>query len=158
MSNAIILGSPTNRTWCSTSSIGVKSQLGILSQLGIHIFHLRIVSKILFSVTCVANAYMLRHGFYCCMLSLYVKAAGMVHSMAITEDGALFYWVSSDPHLRCQQLYSLCEKTIVSISAGKYWAATATAIGDVYMWDGKKSMDKPPVATRLHRVKGKKIP
>ncbi|KAB2037916.1 hypothetical protein ERO13_D03G090000v2 [Gossypium hirsutum] len=83
----------------------------------------------------------------------------MVHSMAITEDGALFYWVSSDPHLRCQQLYSLCEKTIVSISAGKYWAATATAIGDVYMWDGKKSMDKPPVvATRLHRVKGKKIP
>ncbi|XP_040945980.1 uncharacterized protein [Gossypium hirsutum] len=87
------------------------------------------------------------------------QAAGMVHSMAITEDGALFYWVSSDPHLRCQQLYSLCEKTIVSISAGKYWAATATAIGDVYMWDGKKSMDKPPVvATRLHRVKGKKIP
>nr|KJB64476.1 hypothetical protein B456_010G050700 [Gossypium raimondii] len=52
----------------------------------------------------------------------------MVHSMAITEDGALFYWVSSDPHLRCQQLYSLCEKTIVSISAGKYWATTATAI------------------------------
>nr|KJB29265.1 hypothetical protein B456_005G091800 [Gossypium raimondii] len=82
----------------------------------------------------------------------------MVHSMAITEDGALFYWVSSYPHLRCQQLYSLCEKTIVSISAGKYWAATATAIGDVYMWDGKKSMDKPPFATRLHRVKGKKIP
>ncbi|KAL1064224.1 hypothetical protein V6Z11_D13G197900 [Gossypium hirsutum] len=54
-------------------------------------------------------------------------AAGMVHSMAITEDGALFYWVSSDPDLRCQQLYSLCEKTIISISAGKYWAATATA-------------------------------
>ncbi|TYI84224.1 hypothetical protein E1A91_D05G349200v1, partial [Gossypium mustelinum] len=77
---------------------------------------------------------------------------GMVHSMAITEDGALFYWVSSDPHLRCQQ------KTIVSISAGKYWAATATAIADVYIWDGKKSMDKPPVATRLHRVKGKEIP
>ncbi|TYH37546.1 hypothetical protein ES332_D12G048600v1 [Gossypium tomentosum] len=119
--------SPTNRTWCSTSSIGVQSQLGILSQLGIHIFHLRIV-------------------------------AGMVHSMVITEDGALFYWVSSDPHLRCQQLYSLSEKTIISISAGKYWAATATAINDVYMWDGKKSMDKPPVATQLHRVKGKKIP
>ncbi|KAG4127167.1 hypothetical protein ERO13_D10G200650v2, partial [Gossypium hirsutum] len=83
----------------------------------------------------------------------------MVHNMAITKDGALFYWVSSDPHLRCQQLYSLCEKTIVSISSGKYWATTATAsaIGDVYMWDGKKSMEKPPVATRLHRVKGKKI-
>nr|KJB44367.1 hypothetical protein B456_007G248400 [Gossypium raimondii] len=43
-----------------------------------------------------------------------------------------------------KNLYSLCEKTIVSISVGKYWAATATAIGDVYMWDGKKSMDKPP--------------
>ncbi|MFQ6642544.1 hypothetical protein Gotur_017731 [Gossypium turneri] len=45
-----------------------------------------------------------------------------------------------------------------SISAGKYWAATATAISDVYMWDGKKSMEKPLVATRLHGVKGKKIP
>lgn len=30
--------------------------------------------------------------------------AGMVHSMALTEDGALFYWVSSDPDLRCQQV------------------------------------------------------
>ncbi|GMJ11277.1 hypothetical protein like AT3G03790 [Hibiscus trionum] len=80
-------------------------------------------------------------------------AAGMVHSMAMTEDGALFYWVSSDPDLRCQQLYSLCGKIIVSISAGKYWVAAATATGDVYMWDGKKSMDKPPVATRLHGVK-----
>ncbi|KAB2049504.1 hypothetical protein ES319_A13G181100v1 [Gossypium barbadense] len=86
-------------------------------------------------------------------LHVFAMAAGMVHSMAMTEDGALFYWVSSDPDLRCQQLYSLCEKTIVSISAGKYWAATATATGDVYMWDGKKSMDKPPVATRLHGVK-----
>ncbi|KAG4166932.1 hypothetical protein ERO13_A13G165100v2 [Gossypium hirsutum] len=86
-------------------------------------------------------------------LHVFAMAAGMVHSMAMTEDGALFYWVSSDPDLRCQQLYSLCEKTIVSISAGKYWAATATATGNVYMWDGKKSMDKPPVATRLHGVK-----
>jgi hypothetical protein len=31
-------------------------------------------------------------------------AAGMVHSTALTEDGALFYWVSSDPDLRCQQV------------------------------------------------------
>lgn len=31
-------------------------------------------------------------------------AAGMVHSMALTKDGALFYWVSSDPDLRCQQV------------------------------------------------------
>lgn len=31
-------------------------------------------------------------------------AAGMVHSMALTDDGALFYWVSSDPTLKCQQV------------------------------------------------------
>lgn len=31
-------------------------------------------------------------------------AAGMVHSWALTDDGALFYWVSSDPDLRCQQV------------------------------------------------------
>ncbi|KAL4323331.1 hypothetical protein GQ457_11G014910 [Hibiscus cannabinus] len=86
-------------------------------------------------------------------LQVVAIAAGMVHSMAMTEDGALFYWVSSDPDLRCQQLYSLCGKIIVSISAGKYWVAAATSTGDVYMWDGKKSMDKPPVATRLHGVK-----
>ncbi|PPD91719.1 hypothetical protein GOBAR_DD11326 [Gossypium barbadense] len=66
----------------------------------------------------------------------------------------------ANPHIAENMLYSLCEKTIISISAGKYWAATATAtaIGDVYMWDGKKSMEKPLVATWLHRVKGKKIP
>ncbi|XVF56853.1 hypothetical protein PTKIN_Ptkin06aG0153600 [Pterospermum kingtungense] len=80
-------------------------------------------------------------------------AAGMVHSMALTEDGALFYWVSSNPDLRCQQLFSLCGKKMVSISAGKYWAAAATATGDVYMWDGKIGKDKPTVATGLHGVK-----
>ena len=42
---------------------------------------------------------------------------------------------------------------MVSISAGKYWTAAVTATGDVYMWDGKKGKDKPPVATRLHGVK-----
>lgn len=31
-------------------------------------------------------------------------AAGVVHSMALTDDGALFYWVSSDPDLKCQQV------------------------------------------------------
>ncbi|GKV07577.1 hypothetical protein SLEP1_g19330 [Rubroshorea leprosula] len=80
-------------------------------------------------------------------------AAGMVHSMALTDDGALFYWVSSDPDLRCEQLYTLCGKDVVSISAGKYWTSAVTATGDVYMWDGKKAKDKPPVATRLHGVK-----
>ncbi|XP_062005201.1 uncharacterized protein LOC133722332 [Rosa rugosa] len=80
-------------------------------------------------------------------------AAGAVHSMALTDDGALFYWVSSDPDLRCQQLYSLCGRNLVNISAGKYWTATVTATGDVYMWDGKNGKDKPPIATRLHGTK-----
>lgn len=41
-----------------------------------------------------------------CMERLHVVSitAGMVHSMALTEDGALFYWFSSDPDLRCQQV------------------------------------------------------
>ncbi|XP_024983096.1 uncharacterized protein LOC112519285 isoform X2 [Cynara cardunculus var. scolymus] len=80
-------------------------------------------------------------------------AAGMIHSSALTDDGALFYWVSSDPNLRCQQLYLLCGKSLVSISAGKYWTAGVTGSGDVYMWDGKKRKDVPPVVTRLHGVK-----
>lgn len=42
---------------------------------------------------------------------------------------------------------------MVSISAGKYWTAAATATGDVYMWDGKKGKDKPLVATRMPGVK-----
>uniref|UniRef100_A0A6P4AWN4 uncharacterized protein LOC107433525 isoform X1 n=1 Tax=Ziziphus jujuba TaxID=326968 RepID=A0A6P4AWN4_ZIZJJ len=90
-----------------------------------------------------------------CMKRLHVVAiaAGMVHSMALTDDGALFYWISSDPDLRCQQLCSLCGQSMVNISAGKYWTGAVTATGDVYMWDGKKGHDKPPVATRLHGVK-----
>lgn len=31
-------------------------------------------------------------------------AAGMVHSLALADDGALFYWMSADPDLRCQQV------------------------------------------------------
>ncbi|KAJ6826633.1 uncharacterized protein M6B38_371070 [Iris pallida] len=80
-------------------------------------------------------------------------AAGMTHSTALTDDGALFYWLSSDPDLRCQQVYSLCERNVVSISAGKYWTAAVTTTGDVYMWDGKKHKDEAPRATRLHGVK-----
>lgn len=40
------------------------------------------------------------------MEKLHVAAivAGMAHSMALTDDGTLFYWVSSDPELRCQQV------------------------------------------------------
>lgn len=80
-------------------------------------------------------------------------AAGMVHSMALTDDGALFYWVSSDPDLKCQQLFSLCGKDVVNISAGKYWTSGVTVTGDVYMWDGKKNTDKPPIPSRLHGMK-----
>ncbi|KAI3696818.1 hypothetical protein L6452_29388 [Arctium lappa] len=80
-------------------------------------------------------------------------AAGMIHSSVLTDDGAMFYWVSSDPNLRCRQLYSLCGKNLVSISAGKYWTAGVAGSGDVYMWDGKKTKDVPPVVTRLHGVK-----
>ncbi|XP_010549694.1 PREDICTED: uncharacterized protein LOC104820785 isoform X2 [Tarenaya hassleriana] len=88
-------------------------------------------------------------------LRLTAIAAGMVHSVALAEDGALFYWVSSDPNLRCQQLYSLVGKSLVSISGGKYWTAAVTSTGDVYMWDGKKNGkdNKPPTLTRLHGVK-----
>lgn len=32
-------------------------------------------------------------------------AAGMVHSLALTDDGALFYWLSCDPDLRCRQVF-----------------------------------------------------
>lgn len=42
---------------------------------------------------------------------------------------------------------------MVSISAGKYWIAGVTSAGDVYMWDGKKGKDDPPLVTRLHGVK-----
>ncbi|KAK9156974.1 hypothetical protein Scep_003548 [Stephania cephalantha] len=80
-------------------------------------------------------------------------AAGMVHSLALTDDGALFYWISSDPDLRCQQLYSLCGKSLASISAGKYWTSAVTTTGDVYMWDAKNNKNDPPVVTRLHGVK-----
>ncbi|KAJ0966364.1 hypothetical protein J5N97_027502 [Dioscorea zingiberensis] len=80
-------------------------------------------------------------------------AAGLVHSTALTEDGALFYWVSADPDLKCQQLYSMCGRNIVSLSAGKYWTSAVTATGDIYMWDGKKYRDEVPIATRLHGIK-----
>ncbi|CAN7107912.1 unnamed protein product [Brassica rapa subsp. narinosa] len=80
-------------------------------------------------------------------------AAGMVHSMALAEDGALFYWVSSDSNLKGQQLHSLQGKTVVSISAGKYWASAATSTGEVYMWDGKTCKDVPPSLSRIHNLK-----
>lgn len=116
-------------------------------------------------------------------LNVVAIAAGMTHSIALTEDGALFYWSSADPELQCHQvslyfprffiihrvnywifllnngctssmqLHSLCGKGIVGISAGKYWTAAVTVTGDTYMWDGKKGKDTPPMPTRLHGVK-----
>ncbi|KAL6880170.1 hypothetical protein ACP4OV_011735 [Aristida adscensionis] len=80
-------------------------------------------------------------------------AAGMMHSTALTADGAIFYWVSSDPDLKCQQIFSMCGRNVVSISAGKYWTALATSTGDVFMWDAKKRKDEIPNFTRVHGVK-----
>ncbi|KAK3124516.1 hypothetical protein QOZ80_7BG0587660 [Eleusine coracana subsp. coracana] len=80
-------------------------------------------------------------------------AAGMMHSTALTADGALFYWVSSDPDLKSQQIFSMCGRNVVSISAGKYWTALATSTGDVFMWDAKKRKDETPVFNRVHGVK-----
>lgn len=37
-------------------------------------------------------------------LNVVAIAAGMTHSTAITDDGALFYWSSSDPDLQCHQV------------------------------------------------------
>lgn len=51
------------------------------------------------------------------------------------------------------QLYSLCGKKIVGVSAGKYWNAAVTSAGDIYMWDGKKAKDQLPALTRLHGTK-----
>lgn len=41
-------------------------------------------------------------------------AAGVTHSMALTDDGALFYWVSSDPDLRCHQVFIYCANHYLS--------------------------------------------
>ncbi|KAL8039930.1 hypothetical protein ABFX02_10G068500 [Erythranthe guttata] len=86
-------------------------------------------------------------------LNVVAIAAGTTHSIALTDDGALFYWASSDPDLKCRQLYSLCGRGIVSISAGKYWSAAVTVNGDIYMWDSKKVKNDPPTPTRLDGVK-----
>ncbi|ERM93597.1 uncharacterized protein LOC18421552 [Amborella trichopoda] len=86
-------------------------------------------------------------------LHVVAVAAGSIHSTALTEDGAVFFWVCSDPDIRCQQLYSMCGRSVVSISAGKFWTAAVTTSGDVYVWDGKKFKDEAPVPSRLHGVK-----
>lgn len=57
------------------------------------------------------------------------------------------------PYFWSMQIFSLCGRNVVNISAGKYWSSAVTETGDVYMWDGKKVKEKPPVTTRLHGVK-----
>ena len=80
-------------------------------------------------------------------------AAGMTHSTVLSDDGSLFYWVSSDPNLHCQQLYSMTSSDVVSVSAGKYWTAIATLRGDVYTWDGQKHKGDAPILHRIHGIK-----
>ncbi|XP_006657475.1 uncharacterized protein LOC102715316 isoform X2 [Oryza brachyantha] len=80
-------------------------------------------------------------------------AAGVRHTTVLTADGAIFYWVSSDPDLRCRQMFSMCGTNVVNISAGKYWTALATSGGDVFMCDAKKLKDEIPMFTRVHGVK-----
>lgn len=38
-------------------------------------------------------------------LNVVAIAAGMTHSLALTDDGALFYWASSDPDHQCHQVF-----------------------------------------------------
>lgn len=38
-------------------------------------------------------------------LNVVAISAGVAHSVALTDDGALFYWKSSDPDLCCQQVF-----------------------------------------------------
>nr|KJB82408.1 hypothetical protein B456_013G194200 [Gossypium raimondii] len=61
-------------------------------------------------------------------------AAGMVHSMAITEDGALFYWVSSDPDLRCQQdCKKSMDKPPVATQLHGVKRATSVSVGETHL-------------------------
>ncbi|GLJ32823.1 hypothetical protein SUGI_0661090 [Cryptomeria japonica] len=80
-------------------------------------------------------------------------AAGMTHSTALSDDGSLFYWVSSDLNLRCQQLYSMTTSNVVSVSSGKYWTTIVTSTGDVYAWDGKEDKEGFPMPQRVHGIK-----
>lgn len=45
-------------------------------------------------------------------LNVVAIAAGMTHSLALTDDGALFYWASSDPDHQCHQVFLYFMKSI----------------------------------------------
>lgn len=40
-------------------------------------------------------------------LNVVAIAAGMTHCLALSDDGALFYWASSEPDLQCHQVFAL---------------------------------------------------
>ncbi|KAL2329553.1 hypothetical protein Fmac_017134 [Flemingia macrophylla] len=94
-----------------------------------------------------------------------VSDLGEVFTWGCNREGQLGYRTSNStsnytPHVveslkrkTLLELYSLCGRNMVSISAGKYWTPPVKATGDFYMWDGKKGKDKPFVATRWHGVK-----
>lgn len=48
-------------------------------------------------------------------LTVVAIAAGMTHSTALTDDGALFYWSSSDPELQCHQVMFCFRRFILTI-------------------------------------------
>lgn len=43
-------------------------------------------------------------------LNVVAVAAGMTHSLALSDDGALFYWESSEPDLQCHQVFYLLDE------------------------------------------------
>eukprot|EP00249_Psilotum_nudum_P024626 c29240_g3_i1 orf=961-3504(+) len=87
-------------------------------------------------------------------LHIVTIAAGTMHSTALSEDGLIFYWMSSDPYLHCHQLLSISRNQAVAVAAGKYRTAVVTASGDVYVWDGEGVKGNAlPVPFRVHGIK-----
>ncbi|KAF2288172.1 hypothetical protein GH714_004789 [Hevea brasiliensis] len=63
-------------------------------------------------------------------------AAGMVHSLALTDDGAVFYWLSADPDLRCQQVYlkELGEDNLPAVNRlHVVKRATSVSVGETHL-------------------------
>lgn len=64
--------------------------------------------------------------------------AGAAHSSVLTATGIVLTWRSADPHCQIQEIGGILSgQRIVSISAGKYRTAAVSAIGTVYMWEGR---------------------
>eukprot|EP00898_Chlorokybus_atmophyticus_P005171 jgi/Chlat1/5655/Chrsp37S00872 len=67
-------------------------------------------------------------------------AAGAAHSTVLTEDGAVFFWVTALTRHNC-----------VAVASGKARTAVVTSSGDVWMWDGSANAPSQP-----YRVPGLK--